>query len=82
MQLDWYDRRVLTYLLDSCDTAMPSDDEALVSVGLNCARLLRRVDAVIDCVATQDVSFVEPDMTLVRRAACRRRDSVRSGAAG
>jgi hypothetical protein len=67
MHLDWYDRRILTFVLDWAPQSEPPDDESFVNFGIDSRRVMRRFDAVVDVFDA--IPLEEADQKLVRRAA-------------
>jgi hypothetical protein len=70
MHLDWYDRKILTFVLDFAPKSEPPNDESLAGFGINAGRVMRRFDAVVDVFTSRQVPLEEADLNLVRRAAC------------
>jgi hypothetical protein len=68
--MDWYDRSILTFVLESALLSAPvREDDTPVQFGLSSRRLTQRFDAVLDVYASRQVPLDEPDLDLVRRAA-------------
>jgi|RhiMetStandDraft_4_1073278.scaffolds.fasta_scaffold711840_1 hypothetical protein len=67
LHLDWYDRRILSFVLDWAPQPEPPNDESLVNFGINSRRVMRRFDAVVDVFDT--IALEEADQNLLRRAA-------------
>jgi hypothetical protein len=68
MRLDWYDRQILTFVLDWAPNPQPPNGEALVQFGIDAHRVMRRFDAVVDVITSRQVPLEEADLNLVRRA--------------
>lgn len=69
MRLDWYDREILTFVLDRTCTAEPRNDESLSRFGIAANRVMRRFDAVVDVFTNLQIPLEESDFNLVQRAA-------------
>lgn len=69
MRLDWYDREILTFVLNGTAPAGPRNDAALSHFGIAANRVMRRFDAVVDVFTSHQFSLDESDLTLVQRAA-------------
>lgn len=48
MHLDWYDREILTFVLDRAAHPGVPDEESFSRFGIASHRVMRRFDAVID----------------------------------
>lgn len=68
MRLDWYDRRILEFVVECGPRSQPTDEQTLACFGISAQRVLRRLDAVIDVVDSHQVLLGETDRELVRRA--------------
>jgi len=75
MRLDWYDRRILDYVLTCPSDTGPSNGEAMTRFGIDSNRLLRRFDAVVEAYTSNHLPLDEPDLRLVQRSASFRRVS-------
>jgi len=69
LRLDWYDRRILEYVLRWAPYSGPPADEAFVQFGLNPDELGRRFCAVVDAFARELESLERSDRELLDRAA-------------
>jgi hypothetical protein len=70
MHLDWYDRSILTYVLDSgLRSRAEVSDDTPVHFGITAGRIAARFDAVLDVYASRQPLLEQPDLDLVRRAA-------------
>ena len=77
MHLDWYDRGILTFVLDWAADAEPSDAESVTRFGIDAHRVMRRFDAVVDVFTTHQIPLEESDLTLVHQAALYRSNAHR-----
>jgi hypothetical protein len=68
MRLDWYDRRILEFVVECGPRAQPTDEQTLPCFGISAQRVMRRLDAVIDVVGSQQLPLGENDRELVTRA--------------
>ena len=80
MHLDWYDREILTFVLDRTPRSVPANDASFARFGIDAHRLMRRFDAVVDVFTTHQVPLDASDLNLVERAA-RYRIAVQDAAA-
>ncbi len=70
MHMDWYDRSILSFVLESALLSTPArEDDTPVQFGLSARRITRRFDAVIDLYGSRRLPLDEPDLDLLRRAA-------------
>lgn len=69
MHLDWYDRGILTFVLDWASRSAPPNNEAFRRFGIDASRVMRRFDAVVDVFTSREFALEESDSNLVRRAA-------------
>lgn len=69
MRLDWYDREILTFVLDRTPRSGPPNEESFSRFGIAQHRVMRRFDAVVDVFTTHQFPLNEPDFNLVQRAA-------------
>lgn len=77
MHLDWYDRSILTYVLDSgLPVPTARSDDRPTQFGITADRVAARFDAVLEVYASRHPLLDQPDLELVRRAA-RYRDTAR-----
>jgi hypothetical protein len=76
MRLDWYDRRILEFVVECGPRAQPTDEQTLACFGISAQRVMRRLDAVIDVVGSHQLGLGENDEELVRRAAVTRAHAV------
>jgi hypothetical protein len=67
MHLDWYDRRIVSFVLDS-DLLSRPDESTCVQFGMDARRIMKRFDAVLDVSASQQLPLDAADMDLVNRA--------------
>jgi hypothetical protein len=67
MHLDWYDRRIVSFVLDS-DLLSRQDKETRVQFGMDTRRIMKRFDAVLDVSVAQQLPLDAADMDLVNRA--------------
>jgi hypothetical protein len=68
MRLDWYDRRILEFVVECGPRAQPTDEQTLACFGISAQRVMRRLDAVIDVVDSHQLRLGENDRELVTRA--------------
>ncbi|MDT5069363.1 MAG: hypothetical protein QOK02_5518 [Mycobacterium sp.] len=68
MRLDWYDRRILEFVVDCGPGRQPTDEQTLACFGISAQRVMRRLDAVIDVVDNHELRLGETDRELVRCA--------------
>lgn len=68
VRLDWYDRRVLNFVLEWEPGSVPSDDATHVHFGIDSTRLMRRFDAILDAYARKALAASDDDEILLRRA--------------
>lgn len=68
MRLDWYDRRILEFVVECGPCSQPTDEQTLACFGISARRVMRRLDAVIDLHAVPGTTLGEPDRDLVKRA--------------
>ena len=69
MHLDWYDRGILTFVLNWAPDAEPPNDESFTRFGIDAHRVMRRFDAVVDVFTTHQIPREESDITQVHQAA-------------
>ncbi|WP_396897925.1 hypothetical protein [Mycolicibacterium sp.] len=69
MRLDWYDREILTFVLDRTPRSEPPNEESFSRFGIAPHRVMRRFDAVVDVFTTHEFALEESDLNLVQRAA-------------
>ncbi|WP_458319621.1 hypothetical protein [Mycolicibacterium brisbanense] len=67
MHLDWYDRRIVSFVLDSDLLSQPNESTP-VQFGMDARRIMKRFDAVLDVSASQQLPLDAADMDLVNRA--------------
>jgi hypothetical protein len=77
MRIDWYDRGILSFVLESELLSGPQRDATTpVKFGIDAARITKRFNAVVDLYDSRLLdSLEEPDLELMRRAT-RYRDHV------
>jgi hypothetical protein len=68
MHLDWYDRRIVSYVLDSDLLSLPNKESTRVQFGMDARRIMKRFDAVLDVSVSQQLPLDAADMDLVNRA--------------
>ena len=68
MRLDWYDRRILEFVVECGPRSQPTDEQTRACFGISAQRVMRRLDAVIDVVDSHQLRLGETDQELVRRA--------------
>jgi len=68
MRLDWYDRRILEFVVECGPRAQPTDEQTLACFGISAQRVMRRLDAVIEVVDSHQLRLGEKDRELVTRA--------------
>jgi hypothetical protein len=68
MHLNWYDQRLLAFVLDWAPRSEPPNHESRGWFGVDTRRVMRRFDAVVDVCTTHPIPLEEPDLSLVRRA--------------
>ena len=70
MHMDWYDRSILSFVLESGLLSAPlRKDDTPLQFGISARRITQRFDAVIDVYASRQQALDQPDLDLVRRAA-------------
>jgi hypothetical protein len=70
MHMDWYDRSILNFVLESALLSAPTrKDDTPLEFGLSARRIAQRFDAVVDVYASRELPLEEPDLDLLRRAA-------------
>jgi hypothetical protein len=69
MRLDWYDREILTFVLDQDQRSDPSEEASFSRFGIAPRRVMRRFDAVVEVFTRHQFALEEPDLKLVQRAA-------------
>jgi hypothetical protein len=69
MHLDWYDRKILTFVLDCAPNSEPRNGDTFAGFGIDARRVMRRFDAVVEAFTSHQVPLEEADLNLVRRAA-------------
>jgi hypothetical protein len=67
MHLDWYDRRIVSFVLDSDLLSLPNES-AQVQFGMDARRIMKRFNAVLDVSVSQQLPLDAADMDLVNRA--------------
>ncbi|MEE6165085.1 MULTISPECIES: hypothetical protein [Mycobacteriaceae] len=67
MHLDWYDRRIVSFVLDS-DLLSQPNESTRVQFGMDARRIMKRFDAVLDVSMSQQLPLDAADMDLVNRA--------------
>jgi len=68
MRLDWYDRRILEFVVECGPCSQPTDEQTLACFGISAQRVLRRLEAVIDLADAPGTTLGEPDRDLLKRA--------------
>lgn len=69
MRLDWYDRALLSFVLEAGLPSEPSlDRTAPIHFGMSAGRIAQRFDAVVDLYTAPPVPLDESDLELLRRA--------------
>lgn len=68
MRLDWYDRRILEFVVECGARSQPTDEQTFACFGISAQRVMRRLDAVIDLDDTPGLPLGEPDRGLLKRA--------------
>jgi hypothetical protein len=68
MRLDWYDRRILEFVVECGPGCQPTDEQTLTCFGISAQRVMRRLDAVIEVVDGHQLRLGDTDRELVRRA--------------
>jgi hypothetical protein len=79
MQIDWYDRSIVSYVLDSKAVPDSGTDSRSTHFGIGTHRLMQRFDAILDVYAAQQLPLDEPDLDLLRRARRYRETAARHG---
>lgn len=68
MKLDWYDRGIVSFVMESgLSPAQSGDNGKPVAFGIDARRILHRFSAVVDL--SERVEYEGPDQALLRRAA-------------
>jgi hypothetical protein len=67
MHLDWYDRRIVSFVLDS-DLLSRPNESTRVQFGMDARRIMKRFDAVLDVSVSQQLPLDAADLDLVNRA--------------
>jgi hypothetical protein len=68
MHLDWYDRRIVSFVLDSDLLSRQDKESTRVQFGMDARRIMKRFDAVLDVSVSQQLPLDAADMDLVNRA--------------
>jgi hypothetical protein len=69
MHLDWYDRSILSFVLESALPSATQNAELPMYFGIGARRIWQRFDAVVDTYASGAPPLDRPDRDLVLRAA-------------
>ena len=69
MHLDWYDRSILHFVLESALLSRPQDGTSPVQFGLDARRIARRFDVILDAYGSRHLPLVDADQELIYRAA-------------
>ncbi|CAN5362840.1 hypothetical protein BH09ACT8_BH09ACT8_04470 [soil metagenome] len=75
VHMDWYDRSIVLFVLDTGLLTRPSNSATVVEFGMDARRIAQRFDAVLRAYASNQFILDDADLELVRRAV-RYRDSV------
>ncbi|WP_157625867.1 hypothetical protein [Mycobacterium sp. 155] len=68
MHLDWYDRCIVSFVLDSDLLSQPNRENTRAQFGMDASRIMKRFDAVLDVSVSQHLPLDAADMDLVNRA--------------
>jgi hypothetical protein len=68
MRLDWYDRRILEFVVECGPRAQPTDEQTFACFGISAQRVMRRLDAVIGLDDVPGMPLGESDRDLLKRA--------------
>lgn len=70
VHIDWYDRGILSFVLESRLLSLPQrDDSTPLKFGIDAVRITKRFNAVVDLHDSRRLdSLEEPDLELVQRA--------------
>ena len=69
MHLDWYDRKILTFMLEWAPQSEPPREQSYAHFGIDARRVMRRFNAVIEAFSSNEMPLAEADLHLLRRAA-------------
>ena len=69
MHLDWYDRSILRFVLESALLSRPHSGTAPVQFGLDSRRIARRFDVILDAYGSRHLPLDDADQELIHRAA-------------
>ena len=72
MHLDWYDRRILTFVLDHEARSLLPEKECQGWFGMRASGVMRRFEPVVDAYAPYQTALDESDLNLLNLAARRR----------
>ncbi|KAA0099493.1 hypothetical protein CIW49_07690 [Mycolicibacterium sp. P1-18] len=67
MRLDWYDRRILEFVVECGPRSQPTDEQTFACFGISAQRVMRRLDAVIGLDDTPGTTLGETDRDLLER---------------
>jgi len=68
MHLDWYDRSILSFVLESALLSKPHNGTSPVQFGLDSRRIARRFDVILDAYGSRHLPLDDADQDLVCRA--------------
>lgn len=68
MHMDWYDRSILSFVLDTSLLSRPTKGTAIVHFGMDARRIRRRFDAILDAYGSHQIPLDDTDLELVARA--------------
>jgi len=68
MHLDWYDRSILSFVLESALLSKPHNGTSPVQFGLDSRRIARRFDVILDAYGSRYLPLDDADQDLVCRA--------------
>ena len=67
MRLDWYDRRIVEFVIECGPHPRPTDAQTHACFGISAQRVMRRLDAVINLVDNPGLALGETDRDLLQR---------------
>ena len=68
MHLDWYDRSILSFVLESALLSKPHNGTSPVQFGLDARRIARRFDVILDAYGSRHLPLDDADQELVCQA--------------
>jgi hypothetical protein len=68
MHMDWYDRSILSFVLDTSLLSRPTGGTAVVNFGMDAGRIGHRFDAILDVYGSHQIPLEDTDLELLARA--------------